>query len=72
MQMLNSHTHCQAAQGNRTIIQSLSKSVSEPTQKEEKINHYGLEIHSFKQKNEILSQYYFSIQLPFSEFGLPL
>ena len=30
MPMLNSHTHCQAAQSQRTS-QSLSKSVSEPT-----------------------------------------
>lgn len=30
MPTLNSHTHCQAAQSHRTI-QSLSKSVSEPT-----------------------------------------
>ena len=29
--MLNSHTHCQAAQTSRTSL-SLSKSVSEPTQ----------------------------------------
>ena len=32
---LNSHTHCQAAQSQRTI-QSLSKSVSEPTHRQER------------------------------------
>ena len=39
MPTLNSHTHCQAAQANRTS-QSLSKSVSFPTLKnEKKIKH---------------------------------
>ena len=39
MPTLQSHTHCQAAQGSRTI-QSLSKSVSFPTLKnEKKIKH---------------------------------
>ena len=33
MPTLNSHTHCQAALNSRAI-QSLSKSVSEPTRKE--------------------------------------
>ena len=35
---LNSHTHCQAAQANRTI-QSLSISVSEPAHGRNKIKH---------------------------------
>lgn len=39
MPTLQSHTHCQAAQGSRTI-QSLSKSVTFPTLKnEKKIKH---------------------------------
>ena len=35
---LNSHTHCQAAQSQRSS-QSLSKSVSEPTPRTEKKKH---------------------------------
>lgn len=38
MPTLNSHTHCQAAQANRTS-QSLAISVSEPTHERQKRKH---------------------------------